>query len=238
LTYQSLILAASGNKNTVNDFSKCHFLVSHEINLMNAAILTNETAANIVMALDPEEYKLLESSRLRHSTSLVEIKNRTKGALATSGMCLDKLNDELPIVIQSVDGLCFNLMKDFVQEMQNENADGGVIVFHSDNPTYSYVRVSGNTPIEFAEKQLIGDLATAGIFYFRSKELLIDSILWAILFQIRFMDKYYLSSAMNKLVFEGKKVSLFKISEDSYFRFATEPEALEARTRLGNRSHG
>ena len=238
MTYQSLILAASGKNTTVEEFNKCQFLVNSEINLINAAILTNKTATKIVMALDPKEFKFLEFSELILPTSLVEIKNKTKGALATSGLCLDELNDESPVVIQSVDGLCFGLMEDFVKKMQSENADGGVIVFPSHNPTYSYVRVSGNTPIEFAEKQLVGDLATAGVFYFRSKELLVDSILWAILFQIRFMDKYYLSSAMNKLIFEGENVSLFKISEDSYFRFATENEALKSRKRLGNRSLG
>ena len=214
------------------------FLVNPNVNLVEAAILTNNTAENIVIALNSEEYNIFKSFDFNENTSLVEIRNKTKGALATSGLCLDKLNDELPIVIQSVDGLCFGLMDDFVREMKRNDADGGVIVFPSNDPKYSYVRVTGNKPIEFAEKQLIGELATAGIFYFKNKELLVDSILWAILFQIKYMDRYYLSSAMNKLVFEGKNVSLHGISEESYFRFATEGEALESRERLGNRNLG
>jgi flavodoxin len=52
------------------------------------------------------------------------------------------------------------------------------------------------------------------------------------------MDNYYLSSAMNKFIFEGKKVSLFEISEQSYYRFATENEALDARERLRNNNFG
>ena len=238
MTYQSLILAASGKNDFAGIFRKCMFLVNPNVNLVEAATTTNNTAENIVIALNSEEYDVFKSFDFNENISLVEIRNKTKGALATSGLCLDKLNDELPVVIQSVDGLCFGLMDDFVREMKGNDADGGVIVFPSDDPKYSYVRVTGNKPIEFAEKQLIGELATAGIFYFKSKELLVDSILWAILFQIKYMDKYYLSSAMNKLVFEGKKVSLHKISEESYFRFATEGEALESRERLGNRNLG
>jgi len=238
MTYQSLILGASGRNNSESRFNKCQFQVRSELNLVNAAIGTNQFANNVVIALDPEDYKLSEFYKVGDKTLLIEIKNKTKGALATSGLCLDLLNDEMPIVIQSVDGLCFNLIHDFVYEMQKSDSDGGVVVFPSINSKYSYVRVSGNTPIEFAEKQLIGKFATAGIFYFKNKELLIESILWAILYQIRYMDNYYLSSAMNKFIFEGKKVSLFKISEESYYRFATENEALDSRERLRNNNFG
>jgi hypothetical protein len=238
LSYQSVILAASGKNNFVGSFKKCTFLVNPKMNLLKAATLTNDTASNIVVALNTDEYDFFQSFEFNDNTSLVEIRNKTRGALATSGLCLDKLNNDAPIVIQSVDGLCFDLMDKFVKEMQRNSADGGVVVFPSNDPKYSYVRVTENKPIEFAEKQLIGELATAGIFYFKSKELLIDSILWAILFQIKYMDNYYLSSAMNKLVFEGKNVSLYRINEESYFRFATEDEALDARERLGNRNFG
>jgi hypothetical protein len=220
LSYQSVILAASGKNNFVGSFKKCTFLVNPKMNLLKAATLTNDTASNIVVALNTDEYDFFQSFEFNDNTSLVEIRNKTRGALATSGLCLDKLNNDAPIVIQSVDGLCFDLMDKFVKEMQRNSADGGVVVFPSNDPKYSYVRVTENKPIEFAEKQLIG------------------SILWAILFQIKYMDNYYLSSAMNKLVFEGKNVSLYRINEESYFRFATEDEALDARERLGNRNFG
>ena len=161
MTYQSLILAASGSNTALGNFNKCRFLVNSKINLIDAAILTNQTAAKIVVALDPDEYNFLNSSGLTDRADLVQIRNRTKGALATSGLCLDKLSNETPIVIQSVDGLCFNVISDFVKEMQRDDADGGVIVFPSNDPKYSYVRVAGDKPIEFAEKQLICELATA-----------------------------------------------------------------------------
>ena len=142
------------------------------------------------------------------------------------------LLDDIPIVISAVDGICIGILDRFLKKMSESDADGGAVVFPSLGPDYSYVRISKGSPIEFAEKIRIGDLATAGIFYFKNKRLLTDSILWAILNQVRYEEKYYLSSAMNKFIFENKKVALLQISEDNYFRFSTEKEAIDSRARI------
>jgi hypothetical protein len=47
-----------------------------------------------------------------------------------------------------------------------------------------------------------------------------------------FEGTYYFSGAMNKLIYEDRKVSLFKINELDYYRFATENEATDSRKRL------
>jgi hypothetical protein len=94
------------------------------------------------------------------------------------------------------------------------------------------VRVNRDSPIEFAEKRKIGEFASAGIYYFKNKKLLEDSILWAILNQVKLNNLFYFSSVMNKLVFENRKIMLFKIIEEEYFRFATEKEALVSRKRF------
>ena len=135
-------------------------------------------------------------------------------------------------MISAVDGLCFDLIEKFLIEMEITEADGGVIVFPSQNPDYSYVRVSQSSPIEFAEKVRIGELATSGIYFFRNKKLLVDSIQWAILNRVSYENNYYLSSTMNKLIFENKRVVLFQTTEEYYFRFSTREEAMKSLDRI------
>jgi hypothetical protein len=147
-------------------------------------------------------------------------------------MCLDFLTDDFPIVIAAVDGICNGITEEFLKKMIANDADGGVVIFPSVNPVYSYVRVSHGFPIEFAEKLRISDTATAGVFYFKNKRLLLESIEWAILNQTKYDEVYYLSSAMNKFIVEGKKVILFETSEENYFRFSTEKEAIISRARI------
>jgi dTDP-glucose pyrophosphorylase len=147
-------------------------------------------------------------------------------------MCLDKVVNDTPVLVSAVDGLCFNIANAFVDKMFEADSDGGLIVFKSYNRNYSYVREANGSPIELVEKQNVSAIASTGIYYFRNKEFLVDSISWALLNKIEVDEKYYVSSAINKLIFENKKVSLFEIDESEYFRFSIKAEADDSIRRL------
>ena len=232
MIYQSLILAAGAARKPNGDYRKCNFLVDEKVTLLEFSIDTFSSAQKTIIALNPSDFSFYENHAAIGTSTLVNIAKPTQGALATSGMCLDSLADDLPVVISAVDGICLGIIEDFLTKMTETEADGGVVIFPSLNPNYSYVRISQGFPIEFAEKVRIGQFATAGIFYFKNKALLTESILWAILNQVKHEDNYYLSSAMNKFVFEGKRVVLFETTEGNYFRFSTEEEASDSRERL------
>jgi hypothetical protein len=214
------------------NFRKCEFLYNGKETLLQYSINNFSSARRTIVALNSIDYDFFRNHSFSGSVILLNIARPTQGALATAGICLDLLLDDIPIVISAVDGICIGILDQFLKKMSESDADGGAVVFPSLGSDYSYVRISKGSPIEFAEKIRIGDLATAGIFYFKNKKLLTDSILWAILNQIRYEEKYYLSSAMNKFIFENKKVALFQISEDNYFRFSTEKEAIDSRARI------
>ena len=235
MIFQTIILAAGLPKSPESNFSKCNFPVDETRILLEFAIDKFKTSNKIIVALNNSDYKYFKDHSFQASPSLVNISRPTQGALATAGMCLDLLADNTPIVISAVDGVCIGIIEDFLHRMSESDADGGAIIFPSINPGYSYVRLSHSYPVEFAEKVRISEFATAGVFYFKNKVLLSDSILWAILNQIKHEDVYYLSSAMNKFIFEGKKVVLFETAEDNYFRFSTENEAIASRDRLEKR---
>ena len=230
MSYQSLILGA-GNSNSVgvSEFQKCKFLVDGKKTLLDFSISNQGSASQIVVALDPQDYHFFKSESLPESVRLLPISRPTQGALATAGMCLDSLSDLTPIIVSAIDGICPKYVDDFYRSMMGANSDGGAVVFSSDHPNYCYVRISNDSPIEFAEKRKIGNLASAGIYYFKNKRLLEESILWAILNQAKFNGRYYFSSALNKLIFDDKVISLFRIRENEYLRFSTESEAIASR---------
>jgi hypothetical protein len=232
MAYQSIVLAAGSSKPANLNFRKCEFLYNGKETLLQYSINNFSSARRTIVALNSIDYDFFRNHSFSGSAILLNIARPTQGALATAGICLDLLLDDIPIVISAVDGICIGILDQFLKKMSESDADGGAVVFPSLGSDYSYVRISKGSPIEFAEKIRIGDLATAGIFYFKNKKLLTDSILWAILNQIRYEEKYYLSSAMNKFIFENKKVALFQISEDNYFRFSTEKEAIDSRARI------
>ena len=232
MTYQSLILAAGALASNEKSFYKCRTIVRTNESLLEVCLDVFATSERVIIAVNPGDYEFFADKKLAHNSRLVEISYPTQGALATSGMCIDQLEDDVPIIVSAVDGICFNVIDNFIITMKNSEADGGVIVFPSDNVNYSYVRVNQSIPIEFAEKSRIGALATAGIYYFKNREIFADAILWAILNQVRYGGVYYFSSAMNKLIAEGMKVELFEVKEIDYYRFSTESESERSILRL------
>ena len=233
MTYQALILGAGLSSNTGEiQYKKSQFLADGNKSLLEISSSSYQSALKIVVALNPEDYKHFSNVHLNPIIQLIDILHPTQGALATAGMCLDALIDDTPIIVSAIDGVCSKQIDPFFNSMLESGSEGGVIVFPSNNVNYCYVRVNRDSPIEFAEKRKIGQLATAGIYFFKNKEILESSILWAILNQIKHNDMYYFSSVMNKLVFENKKIKLFKIMEEEYLRFATKEEALVSRKRL------
>ena len=232
MIFQAVILAACESTSTESRFQKCRTPISGDKSLLEVCVETYRSSKNIVVAVNSDDYQHFIPMYIADRIQLVNISHLTEGALATSGMCLDMLDDETPIVVSAVDGICFKIVDKFVAAMHYSAADGGVIVFPSENQKYSYVRVNHSIPIEFAEKVRIGELASSGIYYFRNKRILIDAILWAILNQVRFEDTYYFSSAMNKLIVEGLNVELFQVEESDYFRFSTPAEAERSINRM------
>lgn len=237
MIFQQVILAAGKEKARTNGFDRCKFQINQELTLMDLAVQNSRGAQKVCIALNPEEYEFFSKKSFPEHIKFVKVLNQTKGALATTALCLDELSENLPIVISAVDGICPDLVLPFLEQMRVEKSDGGAIVFDSRNPSYSYVRMGSSKPIEFAEKKLVGNLASSGVYYFQNKALLIESIIWSILNEIMYEGTYYFSGAMNKLIYEDRKVSLFKIDEIDFFRFSTEKEALASRERLMRNEH-
>lgn len=236
MKYQTVILAAGAGTLSPNDFNKCLFEISERKSLFEFALEIYSKSKLTVVALNSYDYKSFEAQTLPKDVRLLEVARETNGALATAGLCLDLLDDDLPIVLSAIDGLCPTKIESFVQTMNKEDSDGGVIVFKSNNANYSYVSVFEGKPVELAEKRRISHLATAGIFYFRNKTLLLNSINWTILNKVDFNGKFYLSAALNKLIFENMKVSLFEVNDSDYYRFSTNSEAIESLTRMNGAS--
>ena len=233
MTYQALILGAGITTNShESKFQKSRFLADGVKSLLEFSASSFHSASNLIVSLNPEDFKYFSGEPLDSTIKLISILHPTQGALATAGMCLDLLVHDTPIIVAAIDGVCSKSIDGFYNAMSESNADGGVIVFPSNNLNYCYVRVSKDSPIEFAEKRKIGEFASAGIYYFKNKKLLEDSILWAILNQVKLNNLFYFSSVMNKLVFENREIMLFKIIEEEYFRFATEKEAFASRKRF------
>jgi hypothetical protein len=162
--------------------------------------------------LDEGKYSLEETS------SFLTIERKTKGALATLGLCLDAIDAKLPIIVSPFDGFIGISEKDFLSAMESSSCEAGLVAFESTNPKYSYVKMIQNEAVEIAEKSVISSLATSGTFYFKDKEILIECIQWAILNRVTFKDDYFIAPSLNSVIMNGSKLGIYEIDENLYTR--------------------
>lgn len=235
--YISVILAGGENSEFgVKNLSqtKSQFCVSVDSTLLHEIYQQYKSPFKTIIACKSEDLKFFELDENFNSATFIEIRGNTAGALATLGLTVDEMSDDVPILVAPGDGLIFDTIEPFIKEMVTNRVTAGLMVFPSSNPDYSYVRSVGNLAIEIAEKMIVGRLATTGIYYFENKKVLLECIKWVLVNNMHLKGSYYLSIGINQLIAQRNQVRLFEINEADYFRFATPDEALSSRERLRN----
>jgi NDP-sugar pyrophosphorylase family protein len=104
-------------------------------------------------------------------------------------------------------------MDNSLQFFRKRNADGGIICFLNDSPKWSYVRFNGNTIREVIEKQVISNLATVGIYYYKQGSMFVEAAENMIANNIRVNNEFYVAPAYNGMIVENKKIVPFIINE-------------------------
>ena len=99
---------------------------------------------------------------------IIEVDGLTEGACSTTLLAEKYINNDNPLLIANSDQFVECECGRFFHAMNAKNVDGGIFVFKSTHPKWSYVRVNdyGNV-FELKEKQVISDIATVGIYYWK-----------------------------------------------------------------------
>lgn len=172
---------------------------------------------NVVIALNKESN---ESNEVIHKlpSCIVKYLPETQGALASVGLILDLLPESGNIAIVPTNATISENMTDFVEFMTNANADVGMAVIQSRSPELSYVSEVDGVVVEIHEKEVVGNLACAGIYYFSSKQVLIDCIHWTLINDVRKNGLFYIAPSMNYCITKGLRVIPFPINPEGYER--------------------
>jgi hypothetical protein len=227
-TFQTVVLAA-GNSNFAESgiaASKIQAQISPEKgSLLETCLAELRDSSRIVCAVNPDDLDFAHKVTSHNKNVILKsIERPTRGALITLAMCLGELDPKLPIVVTSVDGIVPGIVSDFSQFIAESAFDGGAIVIESTNPQLSYVTALSGTPIEFVEKKVVSNIATTGIFCFSNLQLLEEAIEWVLLSNNSLNGNFYISSALNRLIYDNRKLGLYQVDAFQYFRFSTPEE--------------
>jgi dTDP-glucose pyrophosphorylase len=138
----------------------------------------------------------------------------SEGAASTTLLAKEYINNEAPLLIANSDQFVEWSSNEVLYAFQSEGVDGGIITFSNMHPKWSYVRLDQDGYVaEVAEKKVISNLATVGIYYWKSGSEYVKCAEQMINKDIRTNNEFYVAPVFNEAIANGKKIRATSISE-------------------------
>ena len=195
--------------------------------------------------LDPKQYVFVFSEEdclkfhldasakiLSPASQVIKLRNQTAGALCTCLMAIEYIDDDMPLIIANADQIILADYRDVVKHFDDNNDDAGVITFPSIHPRWSYACKKGDEVIEVAEKRPLSKNAIAGFYYFKKGSDFIKAAQRAILKKNSLEGKYYISSSINEMILDDKKIGFYDIENEQYRSFYSPAKVKEYEDSL------
>jgi dTDP-glucose pyrophosphorylase len=163
---------------------------------------------------------------------VILLNSSTQGAASTVLTAIDHINNNNELIIANGDQIIDIAIDKFIKISRTSKSDGAILTFNSHHPRWSYARVNKKgLVLEVAEKKVISDKATAGIYYFKLGKDLVEGAFSMIEKNIRYNNDFYVAPIFNELILKDKKVISFDIKQSQMHGLGT-PEDLQNYLRF------
>lgn len=143
---------------------------------------------------------------------IVQLDGITEGAAVTTLLAKDFINNENPLVIANSDQYIVWNSNECMYAFSADQIDGGILTFEAHHPKWSYAKLSDNGFVsEVAEKQVISDHATCGVYYWKHGSDYVKYAEQMISKNIRVNNEFYVCPVFNEAIADGKKFRIKKI---------------------------
>ena len=200
----------SGGYDTV----KCLMKIGDKANLEWGLDSIDKSECQLIFVTRADQPEVKKFIKEKYSDAIIIVSGgETTGSLHSVTLAYDYINNDTPLIVFNPD-VNFSLFKPEPTDFQ----DGLILTFKSNNANYSYVEEKGGYVTRTAEKEVISNYATCGLYCFKSGKMLLDNFPYA----PKTNNETYVCPFYNQLINQGYK---FKTKEvDSFFVFGTPDE--------------
>lgn len=146
--------------------------------------------------------------------TIVQTDGLTEGAACTALLAKDFINNDSQLLIANSDQFVVWDSCDFMYSMICSDVDGGILTFKANDPKWSYAKCNEDGLVtEVAEKQVISNDATVGIYWWANGSDFVKYAEQMIQKDIRFRNEYYICPVYNQAIEDNKKVKIYHIEE-------------------------
>ena len=167
---------------------------------------------------------------------IVRIRGTTAGAACTALLAIGHIDAEEELLILNANEFIDEDYGQILAAFRTRGLDGGVAVFPSLHPRYSYVRLDEDElVVEAAEKRPISRNATAGFYWYRKGGEFVRSVQQMIRKDAHTDDVFYICPAFNEMILQQARIGIHRLPAERYHPVksvqqlnqyaATEPQA-------------
>lgn len=163
-----------------------------------------------------EKYDLKNKlSQLAENIEIIGICGITEGQVCTVLNAVDFINNEEALMTANCDQYIDFDIDDYLDYMDDKKYDGLIMTMTSKDEKWSYAKIDANGIVtETAEKKVISNEATVGIYNFRHGKYLVNAANKMILDNIRVNGEFYTCPVYNYLIKDGYKIGIYNIGEE------------------------
>ena len=190
--------------------------------------------SNVHIILQNEHIKSTNcnfSSRKANNINLVPIDYQTSGTACTVLHVREFIENNSPLLIANSDQIVDFDCNLFISDAIERDLDGSILVFKDlrKDPKWSFVKLNPNNQFaeEVAEKKPISELATVGIYFFKSGIDFIEASLEMIKNDDRVNNEFYTCPVYNYLIKKNRKIGIYEIDINEMHGIGTPDDLLK-----------
>ncbi len=148
---------------------------------------------------------------------VVQVRGNTAGAACTALLAIAHIDADDELLILNANEFIDEDYGVILRGFRERGLDGGVAVFPSLHPRYSYVRLDENElVIEAAEKKPISREATVGFYWYRHGRAFIQAAQRMIRKDAQVEGVFYICPAFNEMVLDQARIGIHRLPADHY----------------------
>lgn len=157
---------------------------------------------------------------------IIEIDKVTEGAACTCLLAKEYINNDEQLLVANCDQIMDWDRESFLLKVYTEDVDGYILTYNSNSPKNSFAKINRHGYItRVAEKQVISDLASCGVYHWSKGRYMVNSCEKMIAKNIRCNNEFYLCPSYNEMIEDGMIVKTLPVKH--HYPIGT-PEDLEA----------
>jgi len=144
---------------------------------------------------------------------IVQVDGVTEGAACSTLLAKDYINNDAPLVMANSDQYVEWNSNECMYAFTADEIDGGIISFEATHPKWSYARVGDDGFVEeVAEKKVISNEATVGIYYWKKGSDYVKYAEDMIAKDIRVNNEFYVCPVFNQAIEDNKKIKVKRVN--------------------------